>query len=105
MSNAGVLMKTELLCRLTILALLSVLFLTNEAAYGQNGQSGESERGQIEVGVRQLYGERDSAKFKEYRDIPQGFFIRYSSVNLDDLFNNTFFFNFQSRDIRERDQT
>jgi MtrB/PioB family decaheme-associated outer membrane protein len=29
----------------------------------------------MEIGVRQVIGDRDSAKFNEYRDIPRGFFL------------------------------
>jgi MtrB/PioB family decaheme-associated outer membrane protein len=68
-------------------------------------QEDEQEHGQFELGVRQLYGERNSAKFNEYRDIPQGFFIKRAEVDLHELLQRSFFFNFQARDIREEDQT
>ena len=68
-------------------------------------QAGEGERGQIEIGIRRLWGDRSSSQFNAYRDIPQGLFIRYSEVNLNNLLHNSFFVNLQSRDTRERDQT
>ena len=83
-------------------AILPAVFLSGEMAYAQGE---ERERGHIEIGIRQLYGERNSAKFNEYRHIPQGFFIQSSEVNLHNLLGNTFFFNFQSRDTIERDQS
>ncbi|MBF8305772.1 MAG: exported protein of unknown function [Acidobacteria bacterium] len=83
-------------------SLPAVVFLLSGTAFSQNA---EVERGRIEIGIRQLYGERNSAKFNEYRHIPQGFFIQSSEVNLHNLLNNTFFFNFQSRDTIERDQS
>ena len=86
-----------------IAILLDVVWFTPERLHAQ---AGEPERGRIETGIRQLYGDRRSSKFNEYRDIPQGFFIRHSEIDLNDLFHNkTFFFNFQTRDTREKDQT
>jgi MtrB/PioB family decaheme-associated outer membrane protein len=81
---------------------LMMLGATASTAYAQGSENNE---GRIELGVRQLYGERNSAKFKEYRDIPQGFFVKQAEVNLDNLFKNSFFFSFQTRDPRENDQT
>ena len=82
--------------------LLGVVWLTPERLCAQVG---EAEHGRVEIGIRQLFGDRASSKFNEYRDIPQGFFIRHSEVHLDDLLNKTFFVNFQTRDTLENDQT
>ena len=68
-------------------------------------QAGEGERGHIEIGIRQLYGDRGSSKFNEYRDLRRGFFIRSAEVNLGNLLNDSFFFNFQSRDTLLKDQS
>ena len=70
-----------------------------------SAQTAEGERGRIEIGIRQLYGDRRSAKFNEYRDIPQGAFIQSSEINLGSLLDNTFFVRFQSRDALEEDQS
>lgn len=94
-------MRTKLL-RGCVTVVLLVLFLPRETA---RAQEPKPERGRIEIGVRQLYGDRNSAKFNEYRDIPQGFFIQYGEVNFNDLLNNSFFFNFQTRHTRQKDQT
>lgn len=93
-------MTEKLLRWFLSVAMLPVVFLPREMAYAQ-----EEERGRIEFGIRQLYGDRRSAKFNEYRDIPQGFFIQNFEVDLHNLFDNRFFFNFQGRDTRENDQT
>jgi Putative outer membrane beta-barrel porin, MtrB/PioB len=87
-----------------IILLLAVL-PPAEIARAQAVDVEKPERGSIEIGVRQLYGDRRSAKFNEYRDIPQGVFIRHAEVDLHDLFQRGFFFNLQSRDTRENDQT
>ena len=84
-----------------MIATLPLLLMTCQTVYAQ----GETTNGRLEFGIRQLYGERNSAKFTEYRDIPQGFFLRNADVELHDLFNKRFFFSFQARDIRENDQT
>ncbi|MBI1956442.1 MAG: MtrB/PioB family outer membrane beta-barrel protein, partial [Acidobacteria bacterium] len=99
-------LRRKLLRWFVSVALLPAVFLAREAAYAQQEAQREAgERGRIEFGVQQLYGDRSSSKFNEYREIPQGFFIQHSEVNLENLLNNSFFFNFQSRDTRENDQT
>ena len=95
-------MRTKLLRWFVSLAILPVVFLPRKMAYAQ-GEEGE--RGRIEFGIRQLYGDRSSSKFNEYRDIPQGFFIQNFETDLHNLFNNRFFLNFQGRDTSENDQT
>ena len=94
-------MRTKLLRWFASGAILLAAFLATEMAYAQDE---ERERGRIEFGVRQLYGDRRSAKFNEYREIPQGFFVQHLELNLDDLLQNTFFVNFQGRETVERDQ-
>ncbi len=94
-------MSRQLLQRFILFAIVPVLLLASRTAYAQ----GEADLGQIEFGVRQLYGNRSSAKFNEYRDIPQGVFIRHAEVDLNDLFKKSFFFSLQARDPRENDQT
>ncbi|MBI4483162.1 MAG: MtrB/PioB family decaheme-associated outer membrane protein [Acidobacteria bacterium] len=82
--------------------LLVVLFRPGETLYAQEG---EGERGRIEIGIRQIFGDHSSSKFNEYRHIPQGFFIQQFELNLPNLLNDKFFFNFQSRETLERDQS
>lgn len=94
-------MSGKLAREFMLVAILPVLLLGSRMAYAQ----GESDLGQIEFGVRQLYGNRSSAKFNEYRDIPQGVFVRHAEADLDNLFKKDFFFSFQARDPRENDQT
>ncbi len=86
-----------------ILAIVSTVLSGIAASAQETPAAGD--RGHIELGVRQLYGNRSSSKFDEYRHIPQGLFIQHSEVSLDNLFQNTFFFGFQSRDTREKDQS
>ena len=83
-------------------AILPVVLLPREMAYAQ-GEQGE--RGRIEFGVRQIYGDRQSAKFNEYRDLPKGFFIRHSEWSFHNLLDNTFFFTAQTRYSRNQDQS
>ncbi len=98
-------MREKLLRWFVTLTLLPVAFIPAETGYAQTGETAEDERGRIEIGVRQLFGNRSSSKFSEYRHIPQGAFIRSSDIRLGNLLNNTFFFNFQSRESLERDQS
>ncbi|MBI3940960.1 MAG: MtrB/PioB family outer membrane beta-barrel protein [Acidobacteria bacterium] len=93
-------MRTKLLWWFLGVAVLSVFFLPEKAF----AQDVERKKGHVEFGVRQLYGERASAKFTEYRHIPQGFFVQHFGLDLDDLLNNSFFANFQGRETLERDQ-
>ena len=81
---------------------LGVAWFTPVRLYAQ---AGEAERGRIEIGIRQLYGDRASSKFNEYRHIPQGLFIQNSEISLENLLGNTFFVNFQSRETIEKDQS
>jgi MtrB/PioB family decaheme-associated outer membrane protein len=80
---------------------IAVLLLVSIAAFAQT----DSGRGSLELGVRQLYGDRNSAKFFEYRDIPPGFFIKHAEINRHELLERGFFFTFQTRDALEEDQT
>lgn len=97
-------MRTTLLRWFAGVAILPVIifFFARDKAYAQDA---EPERGRIEFGVRQLYGDRRSAKFNEYREIPQGFFVQRLELDLDDLLHNSFFVNFQGREAVERDQS
>lgn len=97
-------MKTRLVLLRALFAVVPAVLLGQGAAVAQE-QNGPGDRGRVELGVRQLFGDRASSKFQEYREIPQGWFIQHSEVTLGDLLNNTFFFNFQSRDTRENDQS
>src|ERR1051325_4367121 len=88
--------------RLEMIAVAGLLLVAGGGAYAQENPDRE---GRIEAGVRQGYGDTNSAKFNEYRDIPDGFVISHVEVGLGNLFKNSFFFHFQARDIREKDQT
>jgi MtrB/PioB family decaheme-associated outer membrane protein len=79
---------------------VAVLLLVAGAAFAQ-----EEATRSLELGVRQLYGDRNSAKFFEYRDIPPGFFIKHAEIDFHELFQRDFFFTFQARDVLEEDQT
>jgi MtrB/PioB family decaheme-associated outer membrane protein len=98
-------MRKEVLRWFVTLTLLQVVFVPAETGYAQTETTAADERGFIEVGIRQLFGNRSSSKFTEYRHIPQGSFIRSSDIRLGNLLNNTFFFNFQSRESLEKDQS
>jgi MtrB/PioB family decaheme-associated outer membrane protein len=93
-------MSTKRLGKFAVVA-IALLSAAGGTAYAQ----AEAERGRVELGVRQLYGERNSAKFFEYRDIPQGAFVKHAEVELHELLEKSFFFGFQARDVREEDQT
>src|SRR3990172_4473861 len=95
-------MRGNLLRWFVTVAVLPVVFLPREMAYGQGEQE---ERGRIEIGVRKIYGDHQSAKFNEYRDLPENFFIRHSEWSFNHLLDNTFFFTAQTRYLRNQDQS
>jgi MtrB/PioB family decaheme-associated outer membrane protein len=84
----------------TAVLVVAILLLMPKAAIAQ-----EEERGQIEVGVRQVLGDRDAIKFKEYRDIPNGLYIQRFELNLNNLLNDRYFLNYQTRESIEKDQS
>jgi len=89
--------KTTCLC----IATLVVIFLQSQTVSGQEA----AERGYIEVGVRVSAGDDKASKYLEYRDIPNGFFVRRFELRLPNLLKNRYFFNLQSRETIEKDQT
>lgn len=72
---------------------------------GQTGFAQEEERGRVEIGVRHIFGDRQAAKFREYRDIPVGLYIQRFEVNLNSLLNERFFLDYQTRETVEKDQS
>ena len=89
--------------RLARLATLVVLgLLPKGVLYAQDEKV---ERGRIEIGIRQITGDRSSSKFGEYRHIPRGFFIQSFRLNLDNLANGRYFLKAQTRETLERDQS
>ena len=58
---------------------------------------------QLEIGLRQVSGDRDSAKFGEYRDIPRGVFIR-NLVSCAETPDGGFYYRLVSRESAEMDQ-
>ena len=83
----------------------TLAFLVGGPLYGQEPSDKPVVSGSVEVGFRQLGGNRDSSKFEEYRDIPSGVFVRYFRFSADDLFRKNFFIHFQTRESLEKDQT
>ena len=83
----------------------TLAFLVGGPLYGQEASDKPVVSGSVEVGLRQLGGNRDSSKFEEYRDIPSGAFVRCFRFSADDLFGKNFFIHFQTRESLEKDQT
>jgi MtrB/PioB family decaheme-associated outer membrane protein len=93
--------RVNLLWLISTALLPAFILPQSQTLYAQEA----GERGYIEVGVRQLAGERDSSKFTEYRDLPSGFFLQRAEVRLNDLLNDKFFFNYKTRKANEQDQS
>jgi len=71
-------------------------------AYAQPIKIGDyTYRGDIDAGVRQLYGERRSSRFNEFRDIPQGIFLGEFEV---DVTRPGYFYELRAKDFLEDDQ-
>ena len=96
-------MQNKQTIRLAGMATLVVLgLLPKGVLYAQDERV---ERGRIEVGIRQIAGERSSSKFEEYRQIRRGFFLQSFRLNLDNLAKGRYFFKAQTRETLERDQS
>jgi hypothetical protein len=67
-------------------------------------QETEQKRAFVEIGFRTLAGDRDSSQFDRYRDITPGLYIQQASLDLDHLFNSTYYLNFQTRQSWQNDQ-
>ena len=84
------------------LVLLTALALVLKPAI--YAQEGTPQRGMVEIGVRALAGDRNSSQFNEYRDLSPGLFIRQASLDLENLFQSTYFLSFQTRQSWQNDQ-
>lgn len=82
------------------LVLLTLVFCSG-VVYSQQ----EEQRGRVEIGVRQIFGDPTSSKFREYRSIPQGLYLQRFELNLNDLLNDRYFFGYQARETLEKDQS
>ena len=60
-------------------------------------------KGEIEVGGRQIYGERGSSKFEEYREIRNGLFLDLLKLEAEDKEQRRFYL-FRAKDAVEEDQ-
>ena len=65
----------------------------------------KQERGYVEVGVRVSTGDDKASKYLEYRDLGEGFYVRRFELRLPELGKGKYFFNMQSRDSINKDQT
>jgi len=68
-------------------------------------QAPEEARGSVQIGVRQILGNRDAAKFLEYRDIPRGLYLQKFDLNLNSLLDDRYFLGYQARETLEKDQS
>jgi MtrB/PioB family decaheme-associated outer membrane protein len=61
--------------------------------------------GTLYLGVRRITGEHGSSKFTEYRQVPNGFFLQGAELHQERLFGRNLFFNFQTRDTVQDNQS
>src|SRR5512146_2754870 len=87
--------------RFALLPALAVALVP--AVCGQESGSVQP-RGMVEIGVRGLAGDRDSAQFYGYRDLAPGVYIEQGTLDLDHLFSSNYFLNFQTRQSWQNDQ-
>src|SRR6266536_213223 len=92
--------KAILLCTTALL----VALLQSQSLRAQDVQE-KGERGYIEVGARVSSGDDKASKYLEYRDIPNGFYVRRLELRLTNLLKSKYFFTLQSRETIEKDQT
>ena len=85
-----------------LFARFALLLALVPALYGQEDTG--QQRAFVEIGVRGIAGNRDSAQFYGYRDIAPGVFIQQASLDLEHLFQSTYFLNFQTRQSWQNDQ-
>ncbi len=103
-------MKTKRFNAVVVLALLLLPAMLN-------GQEQPAERGNIELGVRGVWGEvygrpdlpfqpsLSTSKFNEYRDVKNGFFIRSFVAHADNIFGSKTFVSLQSKSTIYKDQS
>ena len=58
--------------------------------------------GEIEGGARQIYGERRSGRYNEFRDIPQGLFLTDVKLDID---RPGYYYELRALDLLENDQS
>lgn len=85
---------------LGLLAAAAVLLAA--PAYAQLKLGDYSISGDLEGGVRQLYGERNSSRFNEFRDIPQGLFFPDLRLDID---KPGYYYELRALDLLENDQS
>lgn len=69
-----------------------------------HAQEGTPPRGEVEIGVRTLAGDRNSSQFNEYRDLAPGLYIQRADLDLEHLFRTKYFLTFQTRQSWQEDQ-
>src|ERR1051326_2226325 len=69
-----------------------------------HAQEGAPPRGDLEIGVRALAGNRNSSQFNEYRDLTPGLYIRRADLDLEHLLGTEYFLTFQTRQSWQNDQ-
>ena len=82
------------------LVLLLPLILPKPTLHAQEG----ARRGNIEIGVRALAGDRSSSQFNEYRDLTPGLYVQQAGLDLESLFQTNCFLSFQTRQSWQKDQ-
>jgi MtrB/PioB family decaheme-associated outer membrane protein len=81
--------------------LLLAMLLPGPALHAQEGNP---PKGDVEIGVRTLAGDRTSSQFNEYRDLTPGLYIQRADLDLEDLFQTKYFLTFQTRQSWQKDQ-
>ncbi|MBZ5622763.1 MAG: MtrB/PioB family decaheme-associated outer membrane protein [Acidobacteriia bacterium] len=91
----------RILGRLFQPVLLLPLLLPRPALHAQEGGP---PRGDVEIGIRTLAGDRNSSQFNEYRDLTPGLYIQRADVDLEHLLQTNYFLTFQTRQSWQKDQ-
>ena len=111
-----------------VIALLGILLLpalaaqdsskpTQKPAATDNADNAKPERGMIDFGVRQVWGDEygrpdlpfkpgiQNSKYNEYRDIRNGFFIRRFRLDFEDVLGSKNYVSLQSQRAIDKDQS
>ena len=92
--------------QIRLLAGVATLFLAGLLpGTGLHAQSQKPARGFIQFGARGVFDDSSSSKFREYRHFPNGFYVQRLDWTWDGSKLGTAFFQFQSRESLERDQS
>jgi MtrB/PioB family decaheme-associated outer membrane protein len=90
-------------CGLVAILLSSGVLLASQIAVAATEILDHSVKGEIEIGGSQLYGERGSSKFEEYREIPRGLFLDLLKLDVENK-EQSRFYQFRAKDAVEEDQ-